>query len=260
MSKTYILEPTELQVVEYITPAGKSLEALITNTPLYGLSIEEFNALIPVRAIFEVGNGDKFIAFQGEDEVYGPLMMWSRDGSDVSGPGDPQVAVLFNDTNKITSFNLISDATTEPGTYTVSIYTETEDAPKYPTKNTSYELHGHNEVERIRYKLKKKAEQGDSSSGGAGVFMVGATLSPKATTLDKTWTEIRDAADSGKFVVIGYRNALGKFMYEYATAIYNNRGYYSVLVLKLGTNDDAPTAIIYKTDSPNDYPSRDNLS
>ena len=250
MAKTYILEPTELEFSG--NPVNSFLGASLENTQFYGLTADEIKNLIPDGSIVDINNGDKFITASDDEGVAA-----TRDGAPM-GPTTEEFAGfdLDNLTRKVSYLSMISTVTTSPGKYTVSIYTETEDAPK----NTSYELHGHSDVERIRYKLKKKAEQGDSSSGGAGVFIVGATVSFASRTLDKTWAEINDAANSGKLVVIGYRNALGKFMYEYVTAIYNDGGYYSVLVLTLGTNDDAPTATIYKIDSPNDYPSHDNLS
>lgn len=140
MAKKYILEPTELTFTEKKSPIAKNLVADIPSTsPLYGLFYNEAAALIPVGAIFDINNGDKFIAY-----IDGVGASWSRDGNAITGPAQEQVVFDYDDdTNKTKGFIVQSDVTTEAGTYTVSIYTETEDADPYPVKNFTYE---HTEV------------------------------------------------------------------------------------------------------------------
>ena len=164
MSKTYILEPTELEFSSDVANGG--LIASLRTTQLYGLTFGEFKNLIPNGAILDINNGDMFITAINEADS---SAVATRDWSYPEAQPEEYAVFRFDTGNPSALMDLAvaSNATTEPGTYTVSIYTETEDGPtpKYPIKNTSYELHGHSDVERIRYKLKKKAEHGGSSSG-----------------------------------------------------------------------------------------------
>lgn len=230
MSKTYILEPTTL---EFRSQDQHTVIADLTNTDLATKTMTELETLIPAGTTVEF-NREKYIS-AGYSNVLGQITA-TKTGEMPDFNGDPVSMVMFAgySAGEVEVFAMIAydsgeETGTNPGTYTVSIYTETEDdtTPKYPVKNTTYELHGHNEVERIRYKLKKKAEQGSDesgseSSGGAGVFMVGVDFDGDSTfTLDKTWTEIDDAASSGKLVVIKRSDLI---LYEYVVGIYSSDG------------------------------------
>lgn len=175
MSKTYILEPTEIEFSG--NPVNSLLSASLENTQFYGLTADELKNLIPDGSIVDINNGDKFIAASDDRGIVA-----TRDGTVPESPPEEYAGFIVDlDTRKVSYLSMFSNATTSPGKYTVSIYTETEDAPKYPVKNTSYELHGHNEVERIRYKLKKKAEHGGSSDGLSDLLDLIATNDESVT-------------------------------------------------------------------------------
>lgn len=248
MSKTYILEPTELEFsIEDMLLRGNILSGTLADK-----TIDELKTLIPLGSIIDINNGDKFIV-KGYTPFGGILFL--RNGV-VYDPKTPPDEFVNASVDIIGSFvNVKSTITTEPGTYTVSIYTETEDdpTPKYPIKNTSYELHGHSDVERMRYKLKKKAEQGDGesgseSSGGAGVFIADS----HANRFVDTWQTLYDAAESGKIIIAHIKNDI-THMYCFVTCIGKNLNQYYVTVIS-DDGDGNPRVRRYFTDSPDGYP------
>lgn len=246
MAKNYILEPIEI-------------EFKLQNGSLTPISPPEIASKpnIPVGSIFDI-NGDKFIiASHDEDEgVYSA----SRDGIPPTSATPERVRFIIRENEIITlnNFNVYSNVTNTAGTYTVSIYTETEDdpTPKYPIKNTSYELHGHSDVERIRYKLKKKAEQGDSSGGGSNVVVINSEYKPSedgdSYVLDMTYSEIFDAADSGAVLVICCHGPHQITTFELVTVVGYEDDKYTVETI--GTYENNPDYRSYIVNDQDDYP------
>lgn len=142
MAKTYILEPTEVEFNSDIPDLIAGLE----NTPLHELTFDEFKNLIPDGSIVDINNGDKFITASDKDGVVA-----TRNGS--YPEAQPEEYAVFNfhgDLGFPASLSIHSNTTTEPGTYTVSIYTETEDdAPKYSTNNFDFSDHPRNDMAGI---------------------------------------------------------------------------------------------------------------
>ena len=131
MAKKYILEPTEL-TFERIAKGG--VWASLDSTPLYGLTYDEFKNLIPNGAILDINNGDKFIIVSDD---HGTVA--TRDGTTPDTAPEEFAQFLLNVDARIDHFDVHSTVTTEAGTYTVAIYTETEATDPYPVKNFTYE-------------------------------------------------------------------------------------------------------------------------
>ena len=99
-----------------------------------------------------------------------------------------------------------SNTITEAGSYQVRLYLDdgSQDTPSIglPDKNVDYTLHAHNHLERIRYKLQKKAEQG-VSGGNPKILVVNIEHQSGSgeMLLDRNFKEINDVITSGGFVV-----------------------------------------------------------
>lgn len=231
MSKTYILEPTEITFEN----GEFSPENII-------LSKEDVLA-IPQDALAQIGDTIlKFHAIVEDSDVNPPYVeCYFTDNGEGDDVEDPTISVF--------SFRYC-DPTTSPfggspipakndagyyvqgngvtGTYTVSIYTETEDEDPKPyideklSKNVTYTDHPHNNWEEVLSKkgdpktgyntIEKLASStneggssdGESSSGGAKIIY--ATVEPSADgqtyTCDHDGMELIQAIKDGNLVVI----------------------------------------------------------
>ena len=168
MSKTYILEPVELtftggksqcngildiDIREYVEGLKASVDDI---TLLYAGEIMEDGTS---KNVF-TKNGGQYVSDEDYLKVYTVLQP--------PGPDSGQIIIV--------PYAEILDKTT--GSHTISVYTETEDKPYIDTnlsKNVTHNDHPYNAVERIRSKLKQKADQ-EGSGGGSGLKIYDAAV------------------------------------------------------------------------------------
>ena len=150
------------------------LDASLADTPLASLTVDELKSLIPIGSIININNGDKFIVCQYTDDgVYS-----SRDGNATALDTVPEEYATFYalpGSSVISRFEFASKLIAEPGTYTVSIYTETEDdAPKYPTNNFDFSDHPRNDMAGIYDDEKQESRFCLNEDGTATWGMIGS--------------------------------------------------------------------------------------
>lgn len=155
MSKTYILEPVEM------TFEGELVE-------ISGAS-DIFDAIADGAIIEFSGTKLKYAGVMNENQK-----VFTVDGSLPEDQPEVWAAVVFSEEDEFAippTPAKCKVAYSSSGTYTVSIYTETEDDSDFKpyidtnlSKNVTHNDHPYNAVERIRSKLKQKAEQGDDDS------------------------------------------------------------------------------------------------
>jgi len=92
--------------------------------------------------------------------------------------------------------------------------------------------------------------------GGGGVFMIGATIAGESLTLNKTFSEIFEAAKAGSFCIIASNaeDTVG-YMYISAMNLADNMAGLIKAIYENGSNETVSfEAIILHANTPNDYP------
>lgn len=221
MSKNYILEPVECEFSETIDFGNK---AVITSQVLTYESLTMFDS----SYVLEVSDGTVLKYAGQEDSGDATRQVYFTPDGTLSETAPETFAIVGHRDEIISSdpsvIPNVEAATliiySSPGTFTVSIYTETPDeTPDVDpgaglSKNVVHNDHPYNAVERIRSKLKQKAEQGDegSSSGGSGVNFLHAESSVDGTTLIIRITDVGPFTDTDE----GW-NEVDAFMADLAT-------------------------------------------
>lgn len=146
MSKVYILEPVEIK----FTPA--SGDEAIGQYDVSTLSCPFSD--VPNNAVCKIGDSIlKYVSYEYDINIYEYLNFYEDDGPYVTFRDDGELRTSAGN-----------------GILEVSIYYEVPDEAVNPlSKNITHTDHPYNAVERIRAKLKQKAEQGDSGSSSGGI-------------------------------------------------------------------------------------------
>lgn len=140
MSKNYILEPIAL---EFTSADQYKVQAELAGTDLATKTISELKALIPAGTTIEF-NGEKYITVGSSSSA--ESIKATKTG-EAPSPGVTVPIIVFYGYVTIAEEPVPAHITYDsgedsanPGTYTVSIYTETEEKPDYPVKNFTYEF------------------------------------------------------------------------------------------------------------------------
>ena len=86
--------------------------------------------------------------------------------------------------------------------------------------------------------------------GGSGAMLINAVVDGAPPTLDKTWSEIKTAMESGIICYIKSDNSEDDYnmLYEYITGVSDTEGYYINTIASNGTEN------AYVAQTANDYP------
>lgn len=218
MSKTYILEPTDVTftfdndgyLISDATKPVAQVDEGIFEIVGDGCILEVSG--YPFKVKYAGAQDSKIFTEDGTIPEGGPPTVWAR--------ANFKNAVIQDEYPAYTQIDLTSPALpARDCTLTISIYTGEDDPESTPdeslSKNSIYVDHPHNNWEsflenmsgdKTGYNTIEKMSNSEIGGGGgssdSGIFYVNIEPDGEGGRLNKTWQEIYDAVASGKLVVL----------------------------------------------------------